>query len=381
MRLTTTPNNKPRISHVALLAAGVFSLCCTPAHSSPLAGELQASVERQARMNHVCAVAYATVHAGQVSGSGAASGCDGMPAPSEDAVFQAASLSKPVFAYAILKLAQDGQFDLDKPLVQYLPQGYWHVQNPFSRANAPVTDRVDAPELQAVTARRVLNHTSGLPNWSGGPLVFDFAPGTGWQYSGEGFMLLQRVVETLTHEKLDDFMRRRLFEPLGMSNTAYQRQPRWAHQLVPGLSAFDEPRQFDFHAAIAPASLYTTARDYAKFLAAFLADTRAVQATVQAPVQVIPKLGLSWGLGWGMESGEKEIHIWQWGNNPGYRAFAMAAANSRDAVVVLTGSENGSRLAEPVVNAVLPGHHAAFKSYLIREGLSHVLCRDLDWCL
>ena len=363
-----------------LLAACLFSLCFESAGLEPLSTDLQAIVERQARDQHVCAVSYATVHAGKLSRSGGASGCDRMSAPTEDSVFQAASLSKPVFAYAVLKLAQEGSLSLDTPLVSYLPQGYFHIQNPFAFGRPPISDRVVAPELQTVTARMVLSHTSGLPNWSSEPLAFDFAPGTGWQYSGEGFMLLQRVVEELTRDKLDDFMRRRLFNPLGMSNTAFRWKPQFANIAMPGMSSSGQPRQLDIPEAMAPLSLYTTANDYAKFLAALMADPEAVQLIVEAPVSVVPKLGLSWGLGWGVERSEREAFLWQWGNNPGYRAFVMASTKSGDAVVMLTSSENGLAMAEPIMTAVLPGTHKAFKSYLVREGLSHFTCKNLNWC-
>ena len=354
----------------------MFSLCLESIASEPLSTKLQSIIEQQARNKEVCAVSYATVHAGKLSNAGSASGCDGTTAPAEDAVFQAASLSKPVFAYAVLKLAQEGLLDLDTPLLDYLPQGYWHVQNPFAFGRSPIGERVTAPELNAVTARMVLSHTAGLPNWSDGPLAFDFEPGSGWQYSGEGFMLLQRAVEAITNQKLDDFMRHRLFTPLGMSHTAFQWEPRVAGSFIPG-----QPWHVNIPEALAPFSLHTTAKDYAKFLAALLSDTQAVQLIVQNPVSVVPKLSIGWGLGWGIENSEQEVFIWQWGNNPGYRAFVMASTRSGDAVVMLTNSEEGLALAEPIVSAVLPGRHGVFRSYLIREGFSYVACKTLDWCL
>ncbi len=226
----------------------------------------------------------------------------------------------------------------------------------------------------------VLNHTSGLPNWSTEPLAFDFAPGTGWQYSGEGFMLLQRVVEGLTSETLDAFLERRLFEPLGMSNTAFRWKPRFANKATPGMSSsWQSP--IDFPDAMAPVSLYTTAKDYAKFLAALMADRPLIQLIVEAPVSVVPKLDIDWGLGWGIERGARETFIWQWGNNPGYRAFVMASIHSGDAVVMLTSSENGLAMAEPIVTTVLPGTHAAFRSYLVREGLAYFFCKHFNWCI
>jgi CubicO group peptidase (beta-lactamase class C family) len=377
MRFAIIPANRNRFgSRLFLLTASLFSLCFASAGSEPPSTDLQTIVERQSRDKHVCAVSYATIHAGRVASSGGAGGCDQTRVPTGDSVFQAASLSKPVFAYAVLKLAQEGSLNLDAPLVSYLPQGYLHVQNPFAFGQPPITDRVVAPQLQAVTARMVLSHTSGLPNWSSDPLAFDFNPGTGWQYSGEGFMLLQRAVELITSEKLDDFMRHRLFDPLGMSNTAFRWQPRFADAFMPGM-----PRYLEIPEALAPLSLHTSAKDYAKFLAALLANPLAVQLIVEAPVSVVPKLGLGWGLGWGVESGEKGSFIWQWGNNPGYRAFVMASTSSGDAVVMLTSSENGLAMAEPIITAVLPGTHSVFKSYLVREGFAYFACKNLSWCI
>lgn len=361
---------------LVLLVACLFSLFFQSASAEPLSTDLQATVKRQAHDKQVCAVAYATIHAGKISSSGGASGCDRGRDPNGDSIFQAASLSKPVFAYAVLKLAQEGSLNLDAPLVSYLPHGYLHIQNPFAFGRPPITDQVVAPELDAVTARMVLSHTSGLPNWSSDPLAFDFKPGTNWQYSGEGFMLLQQVVELITNKGLDDFMRHRLFDPLGMSNTAFRWKPQFTDAFMPGL-----PRYMEIPEALAPFSLHTSAKDYAKFLAALMADRQALQLIVQSPASVVSKLGLGWGLGWGVERGEKETFIWHWGNNPGYRAFVMASTSSGDAVVMLTNSEEGLAMAKPIVATVLPGIHSVFKSYLVREGFSYFACKSFDWCM
>ena len=377
MRFAIIFNNRFRFAGlVALHVACLFSLCFPLARAEPIPSNLQTTIERLAREKQVCAVAYATIHAGKISSSGGASGCDRGRNPTADSVFQAASLSKPVFAYAVLKLAREGLLNLDAPLVSYLPQGYFHIQNPFAFGKPPISDLVVAPEIQTVTARMVLRHTSGLPNWSSDPLAFDFTPGTDWQYSGEGFMLLQRAIESITNQGLDEFVRGRLFDPLGMSNTAFRWKPQFADAFIPGM-----PKHMAIPEALAPFSLHTSANDYAKFLAALLDDQQAVQLIVQSPASVLPKLGLGWGLGWGLERGEKETFLWQWGNNPGYRAFVMASTSSGHAVVMLTNSEEGLSMAEPIITTVLPGTHNVFRSYLVREGFSYFACKSLDWCL
>jgi len=87
-----------------------------------------------------------------------------------DTVFEAASTSKPVFAYAVMKLCERGLMDLGAPLTLYTAERF--VPND--------------PRLDLITARRVLSHTTGLPNWRSAddPLVISFTPGERWSYSG-----------------------------------------------------------------------------------------------------------------------------------------------------------------------------------------------------
>ena len=88
---------------------------------------------------------------------------------------KAQSMSKPVFAYVVMKLSEDGALDLDTPLTTY------------SRERLLVNDS----RLDRITARHVLSHTSGLQNWRSAsePLSIHFTPGERWLYSGEGYSL------------------------------------------------------------------------------------------------------------------------------------------------------------------------------------------------
>lgn len=131
--------------------------------------------------HHVCAVAVAVVKNRKLDSIDSASGCQPSLNLKSDSVFQAASLSKPVFAYAVLKLVAQGKLELDAPVVKYLPQGYRHQFNPLK---VEPSDLVTDPRIQAVTVRMALNHTSGLPNWASEALSFDSTPGTKWSYSG-----------------------------------------------------------------------------------------------------------------------------------------------------------------------------------------------------
>lgn len=368
-----------RVSLLLPLTALTLSGCAatdrTEAPDATVHGTLQAQAERQ----HVCAVAIAVVRHGRLASTDAASGCSPATAVTPDSVFQAASLGKPVFAYAVLKLARQGRIDLDAPVMTYLPQGYRHRYRPLQ---AEPADDVTDPRLAAVTVRMLLNHTSGLPNWASGPLTFEADPGTGWHYSGEGYLLLQRAVEAVTGQTLDAFMAAQVFEPLAMHDSAFVPDARIARTLVPGTKANGAPRTtLELATPVAAFTLHTTATDYGRFLAALLDDEALLETVTAAPVVADRALALGWGLGWGIEEDAGERYLWQWGNNPGYRGFAIAAPGKKDALVILTNSENGLALAEPVTRKVMGGDHRLFRSPVLGTDVLTVLCNTVRLCL
>lgn len=283
------------------------------------------------------------------------------------AIFQAASLAKPVVATLALRLVLRGLLDLDQPISELLPHGYFHRQNLFALRESPIVDEVPRQILQKLTVRALLSHTSGLPNWSfKGPLQLNFEPGTQWQYSGEGFVLLQHVLHTLTGKPLQELTSAELFEPLGLKCFAFKITDQIAHSLVPGRSASGAIRQLRFPFEIASSSLYTTARDYALFMSSLLADERLLSLVTHAPVPVPKAPNVFWGLGWGIERVSEQSYIWHWGNNPGFRALAMADLGTKDAVVALVATENGMPLAKSFVRKTLPGPHPGLELSLVQ---------------
>jgi CubicO group peptidase (beta-lactamase class C family) len=325
----------------------------------------------------ICDVAIAVVRNRALQSVDAVHECS---ASAQESVFEAASLSKPVFAYAVLTLVRQGKMDLDAPILSYLPHGYQHRY--FAHLAKSPVDQVSDAKLAAVTVRMALNHTSGLPNWSNGPLTFQGIPGESWQYSGEGYVLLQRAVEAVTGEDLAAFMQRQVFGPLGMSHSAYTRQAALAPYIVSGSNFYGDPqRPISFREPVAAFSLYTSAGDYGRFLVALLKDESALREIVATPVPASPKLDLDWGLGWGLERNRDEVFLWHWGNNNGYRAFVMASPKTGDGFVLFTNSDKGLALAEPLGEEILPGPHRVYRFHLLRDGLANLLCEKIDICL
>lgn len=337
----------------ALLGTG----CGTAPEVQPTQAPLHELLQQLADRHRICHAAVAVVRRHELQTVETAQGCGDGTLTQPDTIFQAASLGKPVFAYAVLQLVQQGRMDLDAPVLSYLPGGYVHRQQAHLETSAE--DTVNDPRLRAVTARMALNHTSGLPNWAQGPLHFDAEPGARWGYSGEGYTLLQRAVEAVTGEPLNAFMQRQVFGPLGMVHSAYSR---------PALP---------LRTPLAAATLTTTAADYGRFLAALLRDGRTLEQLLASPVPVQPDLALSWGLGWGLERSAEDALLWHWGNNPGYRAFTMASHRTGDAVVLFTDSSRGLLLAEPVAGFVFPGQHPVYRFPALNLGW---LCAGLGLC-
>ena len=278
----------------------------------------------------------------------------------EETVFEAASLGKPVFAYAVMKLVDAGKLDLDRPLNRYLPGNYEIAAD---------------PPLDQITARRVLSHTSGLPNWRSGPLRIHFTPGERFSYSGEGYVYLSKVIEHITGERINDFMTRVVFRPLRMASSSYAWRDRyndlktWYHNTRGESKARNDTSSANLNVA---ATLHTTAGDYGRFLVAMLKGTGlkgSTRALMLMPVVTVREGGattierpeakpfpeVKWGLGWGVQTTAEGPSFFHWGNNGDAKAYVVARDTDKSGVVVFANSVYGLSIVREVVAEVLGG--------------------------
>jgi CubicO group peptidase (beta-lactamase class C family) len=282
----------------------------------------------------------------------------------ENTVFEAASLSKPVFAYAVMKLVDAGKFDLDKPLNQYLPGDY---------------DVGPDPRLGQITARRVLSHTTGFPNWRGRDttLKIYFTPGEKFSYSGEGFVYLLKVIERITGEKFNDFMKRMVFDPLGMTSSSYVWRNDYDTLKASRHNFAGQPTgQNKPDTANAAASLHTTAHDYARFIAAILNGAGLKKETVRQ--MLTPQIrvdeggpnttgrpadklspNISWGLGVGLQITSDGLSLWHWGDNGDSKAYFVAFEKEKTGVVVFANSANGLSFMPELADEAVGGQQPA----------------------
>jgi hypothetical protein len=178
----------------------------------------------------------------------------------ENTVFEAASLTKPVFAHMVLQLVDQGYLSLDAPLGDYLPN------------YVPGDDRAST-----ITPRQVLSYAPGLPNWRNAewPLKTHFPPGDRFSYSGEGFLYLQKAVEATTGKQAPVLVEQLVLEPFAMTQSSLIWDSRFdVNRAYPHDDFGRAALSFKPAEANAAWSLQTTAIDFGRFLLAVLDGSR-----------------------------------------------------------------------------------------------------------
>ncbi len=301
-----------------------------------------------------------------------------------DTIFQAASLSKQVTAYAVTLLRDQNKLDFDRTLVSYV-------------------DDLEDVRGRRGTIRHVLSHCSGFPNWrdeKGEKLVPSFEPGERFRYSGEGYVYLQRIIERVTGKSFAEAIDDMVFTPLQMKSTATQWMPEWEgryalphnrraepqtnwlknaqklHEFAaskPGRTvrqlryedseAFakstDRPPLPNFYLPNAAASMLTSTNDYAKFLVAAAMQNTALRKPV-VEIRAGKDWMLGWGPGWGVErfGGGREF-LWQWGDNGGCKNIVLVEPARGEALFVFTNGDGGAKIYDRVVRHLTGLEHPA----------------------
>lgn len=399
------------LAGLASLAVGGLQGCATVQHEPVAARACRpwqpdaaflADLPRLMRTCQVPGLATVTLHEGRIRWqhhTGLAR-ADGSAPITPDTVFEAASLSKPVFAWLVLRLADLRLIDLDEPLTARLRPA-WLAQKD--------------PRLDRITARDVLRHTSGLPNWRRQPLTEplqpDSEPGERIRYSGEAFFWLQLVVEQVTNTSLETLARHYLFQPAGMQHSSFAWDDvmaqtsadghaapnagpltplppqgfrrRW-EQAMPWAWTWQKPvaqwrwadaeRAFQALGPAVPtdvvawpgdlmansaASLRCTAADYARFLSRVLAPDNQPPhlSPARHALHTEPQFQVraEWSaktLGWNHERTRHGPVLYHGGNNANqFRTFALAEPATGRGLVVMTNGGGGATVYQQLIRA------------------------------
>ena len=204
-----------------------------------------------------------------------------------DTVMYGASLTKTAFAYMVLQLVDEGKLDLDASVADLLPR--------------PLPEYPDYIDLagderwRALTPRIILNHTTGFANFrwleDDQKLRFHHAPGSRYGYSGEGFYVLQLVLEEGLGLDVGKEMQTRVFDRFGMTNTSMAWRPDFAANLADGYGRDGTMEPHDERSgASAAGSMDTSIADQARMWAGIVrgdglsAAARAELVRPQAPI-------------------------------------------------------------------------------------------------
>jgi CubicO group peptidase (beta-lactamase class C family) len=322
--------------------------------------EIDASVTRLMRAAEVTGVGVAILNDGKVAylkSYGVRDKEKSLPL-TEDSVMTAASFTKVAFAYLVMQLVDEKLLDLDQPVYKYLPK-------PLS-AYSKYHDLASEPRAKQITTRMLLSHTSGFPNWRGfeddHKLKIHFEPGTRYAYSGEGIVLLQLVVETITKRPLQELMQQHVFQPLAMTRTSMVWEDRFESDYANGYDEYGRSlgpqRRKNADAA---GSMQTTPRDFARFMLAVAEgkglrnETKELMLSPQIQINSkhqFPTLAtdttdankpirLSYGLGWGLYWTPYEKAFFKEGHDEGWRNYAVCFDKSKLGIVIMTNSSNG----------------------------------------
>lgn len=300
--------------------------------------------------------------------------------------FYAASLAKPLFAYLVLQLADEGKIKLDKPLYQYLPKPLPEYDN--------YKDLAGDERWKLITARHCLSHTTGFPNWreynpnDNNKLEIFFTPGQRYAYSGEGLYLLQLVVETITGKKLEALAQQYIFKPFGMQHTSFLWQPAfnsncaWGHTMNEDTTILYKPVKEN-----AAGSMTTTIADYSRFITAVLRgrglSAKAKRQMFSPQIGIFTKhqfpslnndttslyksIQLAYGLGWGLFNTPYGQAFFKEGHGNGWQHYTIAIPGKGYALIIMTNSDNGEsmfkELVEKIAGLTIPWQWEGYTPY------------------
>jgi CubicO group peptidase (beta-lactamase class C family) len=288
----------------------------------------------------------------------------------------AASITKSVFATYVMQLVERGEFNLDEPVVRQLPKPL----NEYEPYRETASEIVHDPAWPAVTPRMLLAHSSGLANFAfiepDKKMHLHFRPGTQFRYSGEGFNLVQFVIEQKKQKLLNVLMQDAIFGPLGMTRTGIIYQKEFEADVA---DRYDYQEKFRSQTRRFPAraagSMTTSADDLARFVTALFAGKIIKPSTMNARLHPFLRInslhqfphrpdegeskeaenvGLAYGVGWGLLTHTRfGPAFFKEGHGDGAENYIICFQKRKACMILLTNSDNGELAFRPLLETIL----------------------------
>ncbi len=284
-------------------------------------------------------------------------------------LFQAASISKPVTAFAALQLIEKGQLDLDGDINNFLKS--WQI--PGNRFT----------QQQNVTTRMILSHSSGLtvhgfdevynthekmptvieilegkPPIKSKPVIVDTLPGSVWRYSGGGYTVIQLAVMDITNDDFADYLNKNILSQIGMKNSTFEvplPEKYWSNA-----SFGNDPNgnviknKWNNYPQLAAAGLWTNPSDLARFAIeiqnSYLGKSNKIISQKMTREMLTKNMG-SWGLGFNIDGQSDSLSFSHGGSNEGFNCNMFAFASMGKGIVVMTNSDNGEQLINEILRS------------------------------
>ncbi len=286
-----------------------------------------------------------------------------------ETLFQAASISKPIAAMAMLRLVQENKLNLNEDVNAKLIS--WRVpENDFTKE-------------QKVTLRGLLSHSasitvSGFRGYAADervpsilqildgaapansmPIRVDGLPNKDFRYAGGGYVIVQKLAEDVTQKPFPNFMQEEVLEKINMTHSTYrQTLPKelWTSAAVGHKSdgAKIEGNWYT-HPELAAAGVWTTPSDLANF-AIEIQKSKSGRSNRVLSVEMVnemlkPQIG-GWGLGLELRGKNQSARFGHAGGNEGYKCLMVAYNDSGQGAVVMTNSDNGNAVAEEIMRSI-----------------------------
>lgn len=335
-----------------LIAVALLALPGMPAFAQTRLTDRAEIIVPLLNREHVASVSFATIANGRTVLAEAYGEAAPGVAASDTTLYNIASMTKPISAEVILRLASAGKLSLDEPM--------WpHWIDP---------DLASDPRAKLLTPRMALDHQTGFANWrreTGGKLAFIRDPGTAFGYSGEGYQYVARFAEKKTGESFEKLAQTLVFDPAGMTFTAYTERP-WMNGRI-AKPADQDGKWMEPQIAtsfVAADLIYTTPAQYASFVESLmngvgespsvrmlresvLTDRKAQVCVGKLAASCPEQVGL--GPGWEVIKVHGKTFLMHTGMDPGVFTLGYFDPSARTGVIIFTNSSNGPHIILPLL--------------------------------